>query len=67
MIPAGEPLGSILPVVCMSVTFPSAGCRCGNLLLRLREGSSVAGTKLSVRSPFGLADGALRELASQER
>jgi hypothetical protein len=50
----------------MVASFPSTKhrARCSSVLSR-RNGSSVAGTKLSVRSPIGVwPGGALREVAS---
>src|SRR3954454_13400109 len=51
----------------MSATFPSAEHRYGVPIALWGDGSFVAGTKLSVRSPFGLRRRCLREVASQER
>jgi hypothetical protein len=65
----GEPFGSLVGMICMSTTFPSAGRARGlRLLASELNGSSVAGTKLSVEIAVRcVPGGALREVASQER
>ena len=63
----GGPAGSIVGWVCMSATFPSADHQ-SRVRTLWEDGSSVAGDEtvreVAVRR---VADGALREVASQER
>jgi hypothetical protein len=50
----GEPVGSIVGSVCMATTFPSANRRSRRPLLCSGTALPSLGTKLSVRSPFGV-------------
>jgi len=54
MTDTGEPAGSTVDSLCISATFPSSGSPLTVSQRSLGGGSSVAGTKLSVRSPFGV-------------